>query len=385
MKILYLSGINNTQKYGYYNAVNKRCEKLQEQYSSKITIDFISIPIIDSFGVGVLKTILKLPINSKLLNEDSIIKYYPYKRTLLSMLINFFNKDYIDNELYTMLEKIYCQNNYNYIHVHWTYPYGYIVSKLSEKYNLSYVLNIHGSDIHTNPNRNARLMKKTIHTLNNAKKIYCVSEELASEAYNILGNSQNKFITTYNGVNILDENLISNKMKKHIVFIGKLTLQKGADKIIPIYEYLLRNNVTVNITIIGDGPLYTLINDEVITKKLEINVLGFKNSAYIQDSMKNFDLLIMPSQNEGFGLSALEAYSFNIPVIATNVGGLKGLIMDKNFLIESNENLIENFGTEIIKYYENYTLYRNDELKYYNYAKNYSWDTIINIEGSEYL
>ncbi len=69
-------------------------------------------------------------------------------------------------------------------------------------------------------------------------------------------------------------------------------------------------------------------------------------------SHSDFDLLINVSSSEGLPVTMMEAMSFSIPVIATNVGGVSEIVCDSEngFLIESNENLNENLRHVIVHY-----------------------------------
>lgn len=74
--------------------------------------------------------------------------------------------------------------------------------------------------------------------------------------------------------------------------------------------------------LIGDGP--ERIKLEKLCRELElcdaIRFLG-KQSA-VEELLAVSDLFIIPSENESFGLSALEAMACEVPVISSNIGGL---------------------------------------------------------------
>jgi glycosyltransferase involved in cell wall biosynthesis len=54
--------------------------------------------------------------------------------------------------------------------------------------------------------------------------------------------------------------------------------------------------------------------------------------------MSTCDIFVLPSHIEGFGLVALEAMSCGIPVVGTNVGGLKYLLKDDSGIIVEAHN-----------------------------------------------
>ena len=58
---------------------------------------------------------------------------------------------------------------------------------------------------------------------------------------------------------------------------------------------------------------------------LKSNVIFLGNTSQVDEILCSSDLFILPSEKESFGLSALEAMALRVPIISTNVGGLKEL------------------------------------------------------------
>ena len=73
---------------------------------------------------------------------------------------------------------------------------------------------------------------------------------------------------------------------------------------------------------VGDGPEREPA--ELLCKKLGIEdkVIFFGNSNEIDKILCFSDLFLLPSISESFGLAALEAMAFGVPVISTNAGGI---------------------------------------------------------------
>lgn len=90
--------------------------------------------------------------------------------------------------------------------------------------------------------------------------------------------------------------------------------------------------------LIGDGPERT--KAEIMCRELNIchkvRFLGKQDS--IIDLLSISDLFLMPSELESFGLSALEAMSCGVPVIASDVGGLRELVVENiGYLINKDD------------------------------------------------
>ncbi|HEY2460596.1 MAG TPA: N-acetyl-alpha-D-glucosaminyl L-malate synthase BshA [Candidatus Acidoferrum sp.] len=89
---------------------------------------------------------------------------------------------------------------------------------------------------------------------------------------------------------------------------------------------VVRAKIPARLVLIGDGPDRGAAEYLVRKRKLQKDVffLGKQNNVY--EKLSVADLFLMPSQLESFGLAALEAMACEVPVIATNVGGVPEVI-----------------------------------------------------------
>ncbi|UCH32147.1 MAG: N-acetyl-alpha-D-glucosaminyl L-malate synthase BshA [Candidatus Bathyarchaeota archaeon] len=89
---------------------------------------------------------------------------------------------------------------------------------------------------------------------------------------------------------------------------------------------IISQGIKCELHLIGDGP--ERLKAEEMAKDLGISekVKFLGTMREVQEVIGKSDLFLLPSEDESFGLAALEAMSCEVPVIATNVGGLKELI-----------------------------------------------------------
>jgi len=89
---------------------------------------------------------------------------------------------------------------------------------------------------------------------------------------------------------------------------------------------VISDEVNCRLFLIGNGPERP--KAEKLVKNLDISekVHFFGSIKNVQDVLGKSDLFFLPSEDESFGLAALEAMSCEVPVIASNIGGLKELI-----------------------------------------------------------
>ena len=100
---------------------------------------------------------------------------------------------------------------------------------------------------------------------------------------------------------------------------------KRVTDVIEIFA-LVRDKLKAKLVLIGDGPDRGAAEYMVRKKKLtrDIHFLGKQDRVY--HLLSQADLFLLPSDMESFGLAALEAMACEVPVVATNVGGLPEVV-----------------------------------------------------------
>lgn len=110
----------------------------------------------------------------------------------------------------------------------------------------------------------------------------------------------------------------------HVVvgFVGRLDPCKGVDLLIEAAAILCKNDERYRFVIVGDGAQRKELQDQVTRLGLKEKIIftGLcKNTAEV---MIAFDMAVVPSRREAFGIAAVELMQMRIPVIASAVGGL---------------------------------------------------------------
>jgi glycosyltransferase involved in cell wall biosynthesis len=117
---------------------------------------------------------------------------------------------------------------------------------------------------------------------------------------------------------------------------GAFTREKGQDIALAAAMLLAPRLPQARMLLVGDGPERSTIPTPAIAQ-----LPGFIED--LAEFYAAIDLYIMPSRSEAWGLTALRAMAFGIPVIASNVGGLPELVAQTGWLVppESPEALAE--------------------------------------------
>lgn len=123
----------------------------------------------------------------------------------------------------------------------------------------------------------------------------------------------------YNAIDVLD--YAFPKLNRRILFVGRLVPEKGI-------EYLCEAciNANVPLDIIGTGPLLNSLNKK-FNNYNNINFLGFMED--VSEQYQKGGVIAVPSIcPDNFPTVLLEAMSFGIPAIASNIGGIPEIVKD---------------------------------------------------------
>jgi glycosyltransferase involved in cell wall biosynthesis len=210
----------------------------------------------------------------------------------------------------------------------------------------------------------------------NASKIICVSpstREIISAKYKI---DQTVSLVVPNGINCqFNRNIVPEiKNNREILFVGRIDKRKGVDFLISAYEELIKNNPGILLHIVGEGKDRPKLQNYCLNKGLNIIFHGHLSDQEIFNLSKQASAQIIPSVFEGFGLVVLEAMSRGLPVIATNVDGIRDIITD------GSNGILVDYGDKYLLAKRIQDLLINDDLakrlvkNAYNSLENYKWE-----------
>lgn len=113
----------------------------------------------------------------------------------------------------------------------------------------------------------------------------------------------------------------------NIICVSRLDPNKGIDWLIKVFSDTFGDNYNVQLKIAGLGSLYESLNTFISSNNISnIQLLGFVTD--VQSQLLTADIFILPSKFESFPLSILEAMSCGLPIIATNTGGVKDMVLN---------------------------------------------------------
>ena len=224
------------------------------------------------------------------------------------------------------------------IHAHFSYPDGFGMIKLAKKWNIPLVISALGTIERKVAYEGSYTSRQIIEAMNFADKILSVSEDLKIHIVN-LGINENKVIVVPNGVDTEKfkprgkenaRDLLNLPQDKNIIlFVGALRSIKGVDYLIEAAKKFVGANTELYMVGRDDGLKKSLVKMAQERKIIDfIKFIGPVNHEDIPLWISASDILVLPSLSEGRPNVILEALACEVPVVATDVGGIPELMIN---------------------------------------------------------
>ncbi len=197
---------------------------------------------------------------------------------------------------------------------------GVFIKLLLKKKKL--IIHEHGTILQKNNAVYIKVLKKFIKKVD---LLIAVSTAIEKKQKVLLTPTNQQCLKIANYINI-DKYKFIHKEKKLTSFtlgyLGRLNKVKGVDILL---KSLLHVKQKTHLLIAGDGPERKVLTEIAQRCDLhKVEFLGMINNP--SDFFKRIDLIIIPSRHESFGLVALEAMASGVPVIASDVDGLREMV-----------------------------------------------------------
>lgn len=247
-------------------------------------------------------------------------------------LISLNKKTGFDFSIYPKLFKLFKVERPEVVHFHLDATLKYILPLVLFFPNVKFIHTLH-SDLNSEKIKIFRQLKMFRFVIKRIQLV-CISADIQKDFSRSFPWC--KFFMIENGIDFLKETEHINEVKKQIdvlkinqetlVFttVGRLDENKNQELLVHAMKNLASMNVIL--LVVGDDPsankayYHKLLN----FKANNVFLLGPKEN--VTDYLRVSDVFITSSLNEGLPISALEALSLGLPVIATPAGGLRSLI-----------------------------------------------------------
>lgn len=221
------------------------------------------------------------------------------------------------------------------------------------------IYHIHGAEYHvfySSSNKVIRGMIKDF--INNTDVIICLSDSWKKFFCKNFTPRQIEVIP--NAVSKIEEKpiILEEREKVKFLFLGRVGKRKGIIELLEASNLLKSSYGDMfEVWICGDGNI-SLFEKQIQDYHLEsqIKYLGWVEGERKVQLLKDADVFVLPSYNEGLPVSMLEAMAYGMPVISTKVGGIPEVVKDKEsgFLVEPGD--VEALRASMEKFINNHAL-----------------------------
>ncbi len=170
--------------------------------------------------------------------------------------------------------------------------------------------------------------------LRRSTRVFCVSEAMREDIHR-MGVTRERVTVIHNAIDC-DGEIRPLDLRREfgfdadarvIVAAGRLSPEKGHADLVDAMGHVVRREPRARLVILGDGPRRSALEDQIARSDLGGRVVlgGFRRP--ILPMLAGADLVVNPSRMEGLPNVVLESMRVRTPVVATDVGGVRELIV----------------------------------------------------------
>jgi glycosyltransferase involved in cell wall biosynthesis len=233
----------------------------------------------------------------------------------------------------TLASEIARSESFDVVHAHdWmTFPAGLAVAGLK---GVPLVVHVHSTEFdRSGLHVDQRIYDIERRGMHGAMKVVAVSYLTKNQVTHNYGVDPSKVEVVYNAIeqngNGFDEEKYRiHKDEKIVLFLGRITMQKGPEYFLQAAKKVLEVMENVKFVMAGSGDMIRRTIEMAAAMGIGHKVLftGFLRGPDVEKVFKMADLYVMPSVSEPFGIAPLEAMSHDVPVIISKQSGVSEVL-----------------------------------------------------------
>ncbi|MEP7376480.1 MAG: N-acetyl-alpha-D-glucosaminyl L-malate synthase BshA [Chitinophagaceae bacterium] len=300
-----------------------------------------------------------------------LFDYPPYETALASTMV-----DVIKN------------NDLDLLHVHYAIPHAsaaYMAKKILEKEGktIPVITTLHGTDI-TLVGRDKTYAPVVAFSINQSDGITAVSENLRDETYKTF-TIEKEIEVIYNFVDVarftrkpIDafKKVIAPNGERILMHASNFRKIKRVQDVVKIFHEV-HKELPSKLLFVGDGPERQMA--EELSRSLgvcdDVRFVGKQDQ--MEDILAIADLFLLTSDYESFGLAALEAMASGVPVVSTNAGGLKEIMIQGETGYMADIGDVKAMSRYALDILQNDEVLKNFKMNAAAHAKKYDISNII--------
>ncbi|MCB0515793.1 MAG: glycosyltransferase family 4 protein [Chitinophagales bacterium] len=212
------------------------------------------------------------------------------------------------------------------------------------------------------------------HVMRTADAIIPVSFYTGKIIQEHLGVPQNKIYPIHNGADPVEVFHVKKRFpEKLVLFLGRITGQKGPEIFLEIADRVLLRHSKVRFVMAGDGDKLKRLIEEGAYKQVgnKFHFTGFLGRDNVNKLLAMADIYCMPSVSEPFGLSALEAAQFGVPMVISKQSGAAEVLSGA---LTADHWDVYKMADQIVELLENEKLCQDLVQQNFEDIKHLTWD-----------
>jgi N-acetyl-alpha-D-glucosaminyl L-malate synthase BshA len=256
-------------------------------------------------------------------NAYPLFEYPPYTLNLTSKMVDVVRFEQLD-----------------VLHVHYAIPHATsaVLARqilAQEGIHIPVVTTLHGTDI-TLVGQDPSFLPVVTWSIEQSDGVTAVSEYLRQETMGCCKVDCNIKVVP----NFIDTVRFRRQKKDHfkavlspngervLVHVSNFRPLKHAPEVVEVFARLRAEGMPLKLLLVGDGPDRMATEHRARDLGVVEDVRFMGKQECVEEILSIADVFLMPSGSETFGLAALEAMACEVPVVASNVGGLPELVVD---------------------------------------------------------
>ncbi|HHM01663.1 MAG TPA: N-acetyl-alpha-D-glucosaminyl L-malate synthase BshA [Caldithrix abyssi] len=249
-----------------------------------------------------------------------LFEYPPYSLSLAHKMV-----DVVEHEKLDIL------------HVHYAIPHAtsaYLAREIMGSDSIKFITTLHGTDI-TLIGSDPSYLKIVKFSIEKSNGVTAVSRYLQEETYKTF-QVENDIEVIHNFVP--DRFWINNKEltrqrcfgQNNEIILTHISNFRAVKRVVDLVDVMDRliPRFPVRLLMVGDGPERSRMQQLCREKGLCDHIQFLGKQQNVEQVLACSDLFLLPSEDESFGLAALEAMACGLPVVTTNAGGLPEVNID---------------------------------------------------------
>lgn len=335
------SGGLGTACYGLTKGLSKQDVSVTFVLPRKVNVDVDFVKIVYGDDAINKTAITHQYFVNSLLQAYSTKESYEYRLAYAREIENknkpapiYGNNLYEEVERYGLIGEAIAKNeNFDIIHAHdWlTFKAALAAKKISGKY---LVVHVHATEFDRTGGNGVNQYVYEIEKrgMEEADKIIAVSKWTKQKIIDHYGIPSDKIDVVHNAVEFenfaLDKMHELKKKNKIVLFLGRITLQKGPDYFVHAAKKVLEFYPNVIFVVVGSGDMERSMIRLVAENNMSDKFIfaGFLRGKENAAAYQMADLYVMPSVSEPFGITPLESLMHGTPVLISKQSGVSEVI-----------------------------------------------------------